>query len=149
MTIPGRKWGDILEYAPPTRYSYPHGQCRSVGVSWIKTLIKKFQQGNSPTTTTKICTLAQNLMTAPLLFVFHQVAGYLLGGGVNWLGTYNKYGYAAEQVQPKILQRKNAAVKELTPWKLIEGVENEGGDRQWHNPRPLPWEDCHPSQIPA
>ena len=62
------------------------------------------------------------------------VGGFLLGGGVNWLGTYNKYGYAAEQVQPKILQRKNAAVKELTPWKLIEGVENEGGDRQWHNP---------------
>ena len=49
---PGRKWGDVLEYAPPTRYSYPHGQCRSVGVG-----------------------------------------GYLLGGGVNWLGTYNKYGY--------------------------------------------------------
>ena len=46
---PGRKWGDVLEYAPPTRYSYPHGQCRSVGVG-----------------------------------------GYLLGGGVNWLGTYNK-----------------------------------------------------------
>ena len=45
-------------------------------------------------------------MTAPLLFVFHQVAGYLLGGGVNWLGTYNKYGYAAEQVQPKILYRE-------------------------------------------
>ena len=44
-----RKWGDVLEYAPPTRYSYPHGQCRSVGVG-----------------------------------------GYLLGGGVNWLGTYNK-----------------------------------------------------------
>ena len=31
------------------RYSFPHGQCRSVGVG-----------------------------------------GYLLGGGVNWLGTYNK-----------------------------------------------------------
>lgn len=49
MIIFIRKWGDILEYAPPTRYSYPHGQCRSVGVG-----------------------------------------GYLLGGGVNWLGTYNK-----------------------------------------------------------
>lgn len=46
---PGKKWGDVLEYAPPTKYSYPHGQCRSVGVG-----------------------------------------GYLLGGGVNWLGTYNK-----------------------------------------------------------
>jgi len=54
---PGRKWGDVLEYAPPTRYSYPHGQCRSVGVG-----------------------------------------GYLLGGGVNWLGTYNKYGYGAEHI---------------------------------------------------
>ena len=21
------------------------------------------------------------------------VGGYLLGGGVNWLGTFNKYGY--------------------------------------------------------
>ena len=40
-----------------TRYAYPHGQCRSVGVG-----------------------------------------GYLLGGGVNWLGTYNKYGYGAESV---------------------------------------------------
>ena len=26
------------------------------------------------------------------------VGGYLLGGGVNWLGTYNKYGYGAESV---------------------------------------------------
>ena len=49
VTVLFRKWGDVLEYAPPTRYSYPHGQCRSVGVG-----------------------------------------GYLLGGGVNWLGTYNK-----------------------------------------------------------
>merc|ERR1712227_757542 len=24
--------------------------------------------------------------------------GYLLGGGVNWLGTYNKYGYGAEHI---------------------------------------------------
>jgi len=54
---PGRKWGDVLEYAPPTKYSYPHGQCRSVGVG-----------------------------------------GYLLGGGVNWLGTYNKFGYGAEHI---------------------------------------------------
>ena len=29
---PGRQWGDVLEFAPPTQYSYPHGQCRSVGV---------------------------------------------------------------------------------------------------------------------
>merc|ERR1712123_77581 len=54
---PGRLWGDVLEFAPPETYSYPHGQCRSVGVG-----------------------------------------GYLLGGGVNWLGTYNKYGYGAEHV---------------------------------------------------
>merc|ERR1711970_364932 len=54
---PGRIWGDVLEFAPPERYSYPHGQCRSVGVG-----------------------------------------GYLLGGGVNWLGTYNKYGYGAEHI---------------------------------------------------
>ena len=46
---PGGTWGEVLELAPPSRYSYPHGQCRSVGVG-----------------------------------------GYLLGGGVNWLGTYNK-----------------------------------------------------------
>merc|ERR1712106_612666 len=54
---PGRLWGDVLEFAPPETYSYPHGQCRSVGVG-----------------------------------------GYPLGGGVNWLGTYNKYGYGAEHV---------------------------------------------------
>ena len=54
---PGRLWGEVLEFAPPTTYSYPHGQCRSVGVG-----------------------------------------GYLLGGGVNWLGTYNKYGYGAEHI---------------------------------------------------
>ena len=69
---PGNIWGDVLDFAPPTRYSYPHGhscsfpmesdlhsagQCRSVGVG-----------------------------------------GYLLGGGVNWLGSYNKYGYGAEHV---------------------------------------------------
>ena len=29
---PGRVWGEVLEFAPPSRYSYPHGQCRSVGV---------------------------------------------------------------------------------------------------------------------
>merc|ERR1719516_518125 len=54
---PGRLWGDVLEYAPPEKYSYPHGQCRSVGVG-----------------------------------------GFLLGGGVNWMGTYNKYGYGAENI---------------------------------------------------
>merc|ERR1719318_779472 len=53
----GATWGSVLRQIPPTTYSYPHGQCRSVGV-----------------------------------------AGYLLGGGVNWLGTYNKYGYGAEHI---------------------------------------------------
>ena len=28
---PGRVWGDVLEFAPPSRYSYPHGQCRRWG----------------------------------------------------------------------------------------------------------------------
>jgi len=54
---PGRQWGDVLDFASPEKYSYPHGQCKSVGVG-----------------------------------------GYLLGGGVNWLGTYNKYGYGAEHI---------------------------------------------------
>ena len=64
---PGRLWGDVLEYAPPEKYSYPHGQCRSVGVG-----------------------------------------GYLLGGGVNWLGTYNKYGYGAEHVlKMKVARNSN------------------------------------------
>jgi len=39
----------ICRAIPPTIYSYPHGQCRSVAVG-----------------------------------------GFLLGGGVNWMGTYNK-----------------------------------------------------------
>ena len=50
---PGATWGMVQRKIPTTIYSYPHGQCRSVGVG-----------------------------------------GYILGGGVNWLGTYNKYGYA-------------------------------------------------------
>ena len=29
---PGRIWGDVLKFAPPEQFSYPHGQCRSVGV---------------------------------------------------------------------------------------------------------------------
>ena len=50
---PGATWGQVQRKISPKVFSYPHGQCRSVGVG-----------------------------------------GYLLGGGVNWLGTYNKYGYA-------------------------------------------------------
>lgn len=53
----GATWGQVLRTIPRDVYSYPHGQCKSVGVG-----------------------------------------GYLLGGGVNWLGTFNKYGYGAENV---------------------------------------------------
>jgi len=53
----GATWGNILKTIDSEKYSYPHGQCRSVGVG-----------------------------------------GFLLGGGVNWLGTYNKYGYGAENI---------------------------------------------------
>merc|ERR1719507_2665307 len=75
---PGRQWGDVLEFAPPEIYSYPHGQCRSVGV-----------------------------------------AGYLLGGGVNWLGTYNKYGYAAEQVLKMRVVSANGTILDLSPGKTV------------------------------
>jgi len=53
----GAIWGNVLRTLDPEHTSYPHGQCRSVGVG-----------------------------------------GFLLGGGVNWLGTYNKYGYGAEGI---------------------------------------------------
>jgi len=53
----GAIWGDVLRTLDPEHTSYPHGQCRSVGVG-----------------------------------------GFLLGGGVNWLGTWNKYGYGAEGI---------------------------------------------------
>merc|ERR1719187_34342 len=71
---PGRQWGDVLEFAPPTQYSYPHGQCRSVGVG-----------------------------------------GYLLGGGVNWLGTYNKYGYGAEHVLRLRVVLADGSIGEVGP----------------------------------
>merc|ERR1711892_1039621 len=73
---PGRLWGDVLEFAPPETYSYPHGQCRSVGV-----------------------------------------AGYLLGGGVNWLGTYNKYGYGAENVLAMRTVLSDGRIADVTPEK--------------------------------
>jgi len=73
---PGRQWGDVLEFAPPTQYSYPHGQCRSVGVG-----------------------------------------GYLLGGGVNWLGTYNKYGYGAEHVLKLRVVLADGSIGEVEPSK--------------------------------
>merc|ERR1719422_936104 len=74
---PGRQWGDVLEFAPPTQYSYPHGQCRSVGVG-----------------------------------------GYLLGGGVNWLGTYNKYGYGAEHVLRMRVVTANGTIADLSPGRV-------------------------------
>ena len=57
-----------------SRYAYPHGQCRSVGVG-----------------------------------------GYLLGGGVNWLGTYNKYGYGAESVLQMRAVLASGAIADITP----------------------------------
>merc|ERR1712013_458375 len=70
---PGATWGDVLRAIPTDRYSYPHGQCRSVGV-----------------------------------------AGYLLGGGVNWLGTYNKYGYGAENILSMRVVLADGRVAEVT-----------------------------------
>merc|ERR1712165_260169 len=75
---PGATWGNVLRAIPTDRYSYPHGQCRSVGV-----------------------------------------AGYLLGGGVNWLGTYNKYGYAAEQVLKMRVVTANGTILDLSPGKTV------------------------------
>ena len=39
---PGNTWGEVHEFAPPSQYSYPHGQCRSVGVGgyWLGTYNK-------------------------------------------------------------------------------------------------------------
>merc|ERR1712110_11103 len=70
---PGATWGNVLRAIPTDRYSYPHGQCRSVGV-----------------------------------------AGYLLGGGVNWLGTYNKYGYGAENILNMRVVLADGRVAEVT-----------------------------------
>ena len=78
---PGNQWGDVLEFAPPSAYSYPHGQCRSVGVG-----------------------------------------GYLLGGGVNWLGTYNKYGYGAEHVLE--MKVRNSVVFQI--YNLFTTIGNPG-----------------------
>jgi len=70
----GATWGEVLRAIPPTQYSYPHGQCRSVGV-----------------------------------------AGYLLGGGVNWLGTYNKLGYGAESVLSMKAVLADGSIAVITP----------------------------------
>ena len=71
----------MLRSIPPTSYSYPHGQCRSVGV-----------------------------------------AGYLLGGGVNWLGTYNKYGYGAENVLAMRAVLSDGRIADVTPEKTEVGI---------------------------
>ena len=70
----GATWGQVLREIPPTTYSYPHGQCRSVGVG-----------------------------------------GFLLGGGLNWLGTYNKYGYGAEHVLKMNAVLADGSIAEVTP----------------------------------
>ena len=69
----GATWGQVLRSISPTQYSYPHGQCRSVGVG-----------------------------------------GFLLGGGVNWLGTYNKYGYGAEHVIKMTAVLADGSIAEVT-----------------------------------
>ena len=55
------------------------------------------------------------------------VGGYLLGGGVNWLGTYNKLGYGAEYVlsmravlaDGRIVDVESAHTKVLSPTQEI------------------------------
>lgn len=70
----GATWGQVQRVISPTTYSYPHGQCPTVGVG-----------------------------------------GYLLGGGINWLGTYNKYGYGAEQVLRIRMVTANGTILDLEP----------------------------------
>ena len=71
---PGATWGEVQRKIPTEIFSYPHGQCKSVGVG-----------------------------------------GYLLGGGVNWLGTYNKYGYGAENVLSMRAVLSDGRIAEVTP----------------------------------
>ena len=73
---PGGTWGSVHRKIPLTIFSYPHGQCKSVGVG-----------------------------------------GYLQGGGVNWLGTYNKYGYGAEHVLSMRAVLSDGRIAEVTPEK--------------------------------
>ncbi|XP_023326745.1 uncharacterized protein LOC111700152 [Eurytemora carolleeae] len=74
----GAIWGNVLRSIDPEVYSYPHGQCRSVGVG-----------------------------------------GYLLGGGVNWLGTYNKYGYGAEGIIEMKAVLSDGNLVTVTPDKTV------------------------------
>ena len=43
------------------------------------------------------------------------VGGYLLGGGVNWLGTYNKYGYGAESVLEMRAVLADGTIADVSP----------------------------------
>lgn len=49
------------------------------------------------------------------------MAGYLLGGGVNWLGTYNKYGYGAENVLAMRAVLSDGRIADVTPEKTEVG----------------------------
>lgn len=75
---PGSTWGRVQRFIPTAMFSYPHGQCRSVGVG-----------------------------------------GFLLAGGVNWLGTFNKYGFGAESVLSMKVVTANGTVVEVEPTKSI------------------------------
>ena len=59
------------------------------------------------------------------------VGGYLLGGGVNWLGTYNKYGYGAESVL-----QMTAVLADGSIGKLLNKTLNTLVDTLATNPKP-------------
>ena len=63
------------------------------------------------------------------------------------MGTYNKYGYAAEQVKLNIYQGIKKVFLISISLTLIEGVENEGYQRQRNNLGSLSRKNCRPSQI--
>ena len=52
-----------------------------------------------------------------------RVGGYLLGGVVNWLGTYNKYGYGAENVLSMRAVLSDGKIADVTPEKTEVGME--------------------------
>ena len=51
------------------------------------------------------------------------VAGYLLGGGVNWLGTYNKLGYGAESVLSMKAVLADGSIAVITPQSTKEDIK--------------------------
>ena len=63
------------------------------------------------------------------------------------MGTYNKYGYAAEQVKLNISKGIKKMFLISISLTLIEGVENEGYQRQRNNLGSLSRKNCRPSQI--